>query len=167
MPSESPYTPPRSPSGATQGRREWPPTKVLHRLALVTVALVAAGSIRKNFSGPARDVISGMIPYGVIALWGFLLWKLAVSPRRWALPAALFILLMIGVQTYLILHANEIQERQMDEWLKQNPIIIHREPIVATNRIRLDPWRILWSLAPHIAASVACGALWRRMRVSG
>lgn len=75
---------------------------VIHRLAMVSLLLVAVmsivGSLRQFPGAPAEMTLA---PFFGIALWSGILWKIWKRPRQWGLGVGIFLLLMIAFQSYL------------------------------------------------------------------
>ncbi len=75
------------------------PHQILHPLALVSLAIVAAEAIQVNLRHPVNRL--PLAAFFVAAVWGFLLWKVWKRPRQWGLGMGIFLLLLIPFQTFL------------------------------------------------------------------
>jgi hypothetical protein len=75
---------------------------VIHRLAMVSLLLVAVmsivGSLRQVPGAPAEMTLA---PFFGIALWSGILWKIWKRPRQWGLGVGISLFLMIAFQSYL------------------------------------------------------------------
>jgi hypothetical protein len=75
---------------------------VIHRLAMVSLLLVAVmsivGSLHQVPGAPAEMTLATF--FG-IALWSGILWKIWKCPRQWGLGVGIFLFLMIAFQSYL------------------------------------------------------------------
>jgi hypothetical protein len=75
---------------------------VIHRLAMVSLLLVAVmsivGSLHQVPGAPAEMTLATF--FG-IALWSGILWKIWKCPSQWGLGVGIFLFLMIAFQSYL------------------------------------------------------------------
>lgn len=85
--------------------------QIIHGIALLSLTVVAAQGlsniIHTLLHPPAAATVQTVqialfiTPFFALAMWGFLLWKIATRPHGWGMGVGIFLLLMIVFQTYL------------------------------------------------------------------
>ena len=75
---------------------------VIHRLALLSLAVIAATSILGSMrQPPGATVEMRLAPVFGLAIWSLLIWKIWKRPRKWGLGVGVFLFLMVAFQCYL------------------------------------------------------------------
>jgi hypothetical protein len=84
------------------------PHHIFHVVAVFLLAVVAVNSLLGLVHQPAiwRDPFQRVLtPIFGVGMWAFLIWKLWRRPRKWGLGIGIFLLLVLGFQTWLMILA--------------------------------------------------------------
>jgi len=84
------------------------PHRIFHLVAVFLLAVVAVNSLLGLAHQHAvwRDPIQRVLtPILGVGMWAFLIWKLWKRPRKWGLGLGIFLLLVLGFQTWLMILA--------------------------------------------------------------
>ncbi|MHA3774937.1 hypothetical protein ACXR0O_25745 [Verrucomicrobiota bacterium sgz303538] len=76
--------------------------KTIHSLALLALVVLAVmslvGAVSSHIGGPLERTVQVLV---AVAIWGLFIRKIWKKPRKWGLGVGIFLLLMLGFQTYL------------------------------------------------------------------